>query len=123
MHNFSMLKFGGGQHLTLLRRIAQKAVRHDTQSDCRRAEEVQDNNRCRRYHKCRYRCRFRISRRICENANGWLCKYPHRFKRNNCAVYKRKSLWRFHTCSAYRGRFLLCHACGGRNHLLTEVAA
>lgn len=36
MHNFSMLKFFlGGQHLTLLCRIAQKAVRHDTQSDCR----------------------------------------------------------------------------------------
>lgn len=29
MRNFSMLKSGGRQHLTLLRRIAQKAVRHD----------------------------------------------------------------------------------------------
>lgn len=30
MHNFSILKFGGGQLLTLIRRIAQKAVRHDS---------------------------------------------------------------------------------------------
>lgn len=29
MHNLSILKSGGGQLLTLLRRIAQKAVRHD----------------------------------------------------------------------------------------------
>lgn len=32
MNNFSILKWGG-QHLTLLRRIAQKAVRHDYESD------------------------------------------------------------------------------------------
>lgn len=30
MHNFSILKYRGGQLLALLRRIAQKAVRHDS---------------------------------------------------------------------------------------------
>ena len=33
MYNFSMLK-SGGQLLTLLRRISQKAVRHNLQSKC-----------------------------------------------------------------------------------------
>lgn len=110
MHNFSMLKSGGGQHLTLLRRIAQKAVRHDTQSDCRRAEEVQDNGE--RYRRRCSGCCF----------SGRVCKYIFTFIYHNyftiwCSDSDRIGLRKGRTQMLFR------HACGGRNHLLTEVAA
>lgn len=119
MHNFSMLKFGGGQHLTLLRRIAQKAVRHDTQSDCRRAEEVQDNGIFDRRRSKRY-TGFGLSGRV-------------RFCRDNVVV--KQNHWKYHwkqDCTQLRNSIcgqsaclllLLRHACGGCNHLVTEVAA
>ena len=118
MHNFSMLKWGG-QHLTLLRRIAQKAVRHDTQSDCRRAEEVQDNNEIISSDGC---SRFSVSRRFRFNHNGHIfVRDSRRFQRGRSPKTIRQNLY---LCSSRCGfLFLLRHACGGRNHLLTEVAA
>lgn len=119
MHNFNTLKHGGGQRLTLLRRIAQKAVRHDTQSDCRRAEEVQDNisSECNRQQQGS-RCGLSGRIRFCQSDVGGKHNHRKHHRKQNCNQ-SRNSICSQSTCRLP----LLRHACGGRNHLLTEVAA
>lgn len=115
MHKFNMLKYGGGQHLTLLRRIAQKAVRYDTQSDCRRAEEVQNHGQFKFWFPGISVCgRNRIRNGgflLCKSSRDKQTLYPCRYKilyfsRQRCLYLCRiaRTLW-------FR------HACGGCNHL------
>lgn len=125
MHNFSILKSkGGGQLLTLPRRIAQKTVRHDTQSDCRRAEEVPYikskrtglvqfgvcRSRTNRWNGDRRQVHVRFWRKFCKNRIWDNDSYGGRQSTGN-------------NISKWETPLLVCHACGGCNHLVTEVAA
>lgn len=123
MHNFSILKSGGAVKL-LPRRTAQRMVRYDTQSDCRRAEEVPHIK-----SKSNASGQFRVCRSRTNRWNGDIRKASTLFWRQFCKnrVWDNNSYGARQSTgnniSRWENPLLFRHACGGCNHLVTEVGA
>ena len=123
MHKFNTLKYGGGAVTLLPQHVAQRMVRHVSKQNGwngvgRFGEEVQGDifqnmDRIGRFgifsrRFCKLCCR---RQQLCDRTNGIRRNYP---------IYGRANLY---LRSGFHRLVLFRHACGGRNHLLTEVAA
>lgn len=130
MHKFNTLKYGGGAVTLLPQHVAQRMVRHVSKRNGwngigRCGEEVQDNEQSNwRWHRVSGVC---CSGRIC-STNGSANSAPYyrkQWHQDSCRNSIRKLFYRNRNdCRRRKGRgHIFRHAFGGRNHLLTEVAA
>ena len=130
MHKFNMLKYGGGAVTLLPQHVAQRMVRHVSKRNGwngvgRCGEEVQDNIEIELLWDGKKRvfprgiCRFKLIRKN-DRSHGKRWNNAKRENSGSCAFIEN----RWHSISySWANFYVLRHACGGRNHPLTEVAA
>lgn len=120
MHKFNTLKYGGGAVTLLPQHVAQRMVRHVSKRNGRNGigrfgEEVQNHGQFRMLFCTKHSLSRRISK--CD-IRQFVDKYQREKRQldsiQNGGVFDKSSHW---------STLLFYHACGGRNHLLTEVAA
>ena len=130
MHKFNTLKYGGGAVTLLPQHVAQRMVRHVSKrngwnNSDRNRKEIQNNS-------CEYRP-F-ISDTASGHSNSWSFREIFMQRGEQYASDRLSDLfgslhrvWSkpavFRSSSDSCQLVLFRHACGGRNHLLTEVAA
>lgn len=123
MHKFNTLKYGGGAVTLLPQHVAQRMVRHVSKRNGwngigRFGEEVQNHG-----HGWTGIAGDGVSRRVCcDNKDKFF--HCHKSRRPDHSVgIDCGSFGRRKGSHCLERRKMFRHACGGRNHLLTEVAA
>ena len=124
MHKFNTLKYRGGAVTLLPQHVAQRMVRHVSKRNGWNgvSEEVQDNDGRSWYSLFSNRSECGNYRAI---PNRPAAIFFRNHLRKKCIGHRNTyGIPHFNHINACCGRiFMFRHACGGRNHLLAEVAA